>query len=141
MADLEWYKTTLERLGKFIAEQLHPEYGPCDSFADGNCSVCLEALGNLKEAYEQKQKYGIPHPVLTESEEYYKGMMVLPQVLCEVVEVDWSGAETRLHLKEHIVGLDIWIEAAQCRHGLPASEIQRVREEHGAVACAPDARA
>jgi hypothetical protein len=125
MADLEWYKATLERLSKFISEQLHPEYGPCDGLADGNCSVCLEALGNLKEAYEQKQKFGVPHPVLTESTQYHKGMLVLPQILCVVVEVDWSGEETRLHLKEGIVDVEFWIDAAQCRHGLPASEIQR----------------
>jgi hypothetical protein len=131
MADLEWYKAALERLSTFIAEQLHPDYGPCDGFADGNCSVCVEALRNLKEAFEQKQKFGVPHPVLTEATQYYKGMTVLPQILCEVVEVDWSEKETRLHLKEPIVDVEFWIEAAQCRHGLPASEIQRASAGSG----------
>lgn len=122
--DIEFYKTRLEQVCKFIAEQLHPDYGPCDGFADGNCSVCTEALGNLKEAHEKVQRYGVPHPVLTEETTYHKGMMVLPQVLCEVVEVDWSDKETRLRLKEYDIGLEFWIDAGQCRHGLPASAIR-----------------
>lgn len=128
MADLEFYKTRLDAMCKFVTEQIHPWYGPCDGFADGECVECLKVLGDLKEAAEQKQKYGVPHPVLNAKTQYHKGMMVLPQVLCTVVEVDWSGDEARLHLKDRITGLDFWIEAAQCRHGLPAELVPRSAE-------------
>jgi hypothetical protein len=123
MADIEFYKTQLEKVSAFISEQIHPWYGPCDGFADGNCSECVKVLSELKKAFQQKKELGVPHPILTETTEYYKGMVVLPQILCEVVEVDFSDANTRLHLKEQIEGLDFWIDAVQCRYGLPASVV------------------
>jgi hypothetical protein len=49
--DIEWYKKTLEHFTAFIEQQIHPWYGPCDGMGEGgNCSVCLEVIGNWKAA-------------------------------------------------------------------------------------------
>jgi hypothetical protein len=51
MADLEFYKTALDSFCNFIQEQIHPWYGPCDGFSDGDCSACLQVLEALKAAH------------------------------------------------------------------------------------------
>jgi len=39
----------VRRGGRFIADALHPGYGPCDGFlADGGCSACSDAINGLR---------------------------------------------------------------------------------------------
>jgi hypothetical protein len=59
MADVEWYKATLEHFTNFIMERVHPRYGPCDGLGEGgNCSECLRVLGLWKAAYDMQQAQG-----------------------------------------------------------------------------------
>jgi serine phosphatase RsbU (regulator of sigma subunit) len=39
------------------AQRVHPDYGPCDSIADGCCSECIRVMDALKTESAQWEKY------------------------------------------------------------------------------------
>lgn len=50
----DFYRQQLERVSKFIEEQIHPWYGSCDGFANSQCSECVRVLTELKAAYQKQ---------------------------------------------------------------------------------------
>ena len=56
-AEEDHYKRLIDSLGKW-GKLMHPEYGPCDGFADGMCSECWKIVKDGRAAMKYAAPYG-----------------------------------------------------------------------------------